>query len=83
MTGVPPVAVAAVGRPAAHLVPWVRRYLGYRYEGFAPGVYLGAPSRHLTVVISLGAPTRMAAMPDPRQAPGASVQAALAAREAG
>ncbi|MGH3342392.1 MAG: hypothetical protein ACRDPK_05800 [Carbonactinosporaceae bacterium] len=65
MTGLTPVVDAAVGRPAVHLAPWVRRYLGYRYEGFPPGVHLGLPSRHLTVVISLGAPTRLAALPPP------------------
>jgi AraC-like DNA-binding protein len=58
-------------RPPAHLAPLVERYVGYRYEGMPPGTHLGLPSRHLTVVISLGTPTRTARMPDPRQAPAA------------
>lgn len=55
---------AAVGRPADHLVALVRSYIGYRYEGFAPGSHLGLPSRDLTIVISLGDPIHLAAMPD-------------------
>lgn len=60
-----------VVRPAAPLRRHVRRYVGYRLEGFAPGTHLGLPSRHLTVVISLGDPTRITEMPEPGQAPGA------------
>jgi len=60
-----------VVRPAAPLRRHVRRYVGYRLEGFAPGTHLGLPSRHLTVVLSLGDPTRITAMPEPGQAPGA------------
>jgi AraC-like DNA-binding protein len=56
--------------PAAPLRRYVRRYVGYRLEGFAPGTHLGLPSRHLTVVISLGDPTRLTEMPEPGQAPG-------------
>jgi AraC-like DNA-binding protein len=66
-----PVIDAAVGRPGPRLRGLVRRYVGYRYEGFPPGVHLGLPSRHLTVVIGLGVPTRLGAMPDPAQAPAA------------
>lgn len=53
-------ADAAVRTPAAALRPLVGRYVGYRYEGFAPCVHLGLPSRALTVVISLDAPLRLA-----------------------
>jgi AraC-like DNA-binding protein len=60
-----------VVRPAAPLRRYVRRYVGYGLEGFAPGTHLGLPSRHLTVVLSLGDPTRITEMPDPRQPPGA------------
>jgi AraC-like DNA-binding protein len=56
-------------RPPAHLAPLVERYVGYRYEGVPAGTHLGLPSRHLTVVISLGPPTRLARMADPAQAP--------------
>jgi len=64
-------AEAVVGRPAPALVASVRRYVGYRLTGVPPGVHLGLPSRHLTVVLSLAGPVRMAAMPDPAQAPAA------------
>ncbi|GAA4614380.1 AraC family transcriptional regulator [Actinoallomurus liliacearum] len=45
-------------RPPARLAAAVARCVGYRYEGFPAGTHLGLPSRHLTVVLSLGAPTR-------------------------
>jgi AraC-like DNA-binding protein len=61
---------SAVGVPAAPLAAFVRGYHGYHYRGFTPGIHLGLPSRDLTVVVSLGSPTRLAAMPDPNQAPG-------------
>lgn len=64
-----PVAEAAIGRPDRALRPFVERYLGYRREGFAPGVHQGLPSRHVTVIISFGAPVDVAAMPDPAQRP--------------
>jgi AraC-like DNA-binding protein len=54
------VADAAVGRPAAALRPFVRRYMGYHYAGFPPGLHLGLPSPHLTIVISLADPTWVA-----------------------
>jgi len=67
-----PVSVEAVaGVPAPALAGSVRRYIGYRLTGVPPGVHLGLPSRHLTVVLSLAGPVRMAAMPDPAQAPAA------------
>jgi AraC-like DNA-binding protein len=47
-------------RPPAHLAPLVARYSGYRYEGLPPGAHRGLPSPYLTVVISLGEPTRAA-----------------------
>jgi AraC-like DNA-binding protein len=49
----------------------VARWTGYRYDGLTPGSHLGLPSPALTVVISLGEPTALAATPDPRQGPGA------------
>lgn len=69
MAGSEVVAETVAVRPGAGVAPFVRRYVGYRYAGFAPGTHLGLPSRHLTVVISLGAPNRTVAMPDPRQPP--------------
>lgn len=38
------------------LAPLVPRCIGYRYEGFAPGIHRGLPSPSVTLVISLGAP---------------------------
>lgn len=71
MAGSDVMGETVAARPGAGLAPLVERYVGYRYAGFAPGTHLGLPSRHLTVVISLGAPTRTVAMPDPRQPPAA------------
>ena len=45
-----------VGVPAPRLRPFVDHYVGYRYEGFAPGVHAGLPSRHLTLIVSLAEP---------------------------
>jgi AraC-like DNA-binding protein len=61
---------AVTGTPAPRLAGLVRRYCGYRYLGFPAGTHLGLPSPDLTVVLSLGPPTRLAAMPDAGQAPG-------------
>jgi AraC-like DNA-binding protein len=47
-------------RPPARLAPLVARCSGYRYEGLPPGVHRGLPSPYLTVVFSLGKPTRTA-----------------------
>ncbi|MGI5231597.1 helix-turn-helix domain-containing protein [Actinoallomurus sp. CA-142502] len=44
--------------PPARLAPLVAHYSGYRYEGLPPGTHRGLPSPYLTVVLSLGAPTR-------------------------
>lgn len=44
--------------PPARLAPLVARYSGYRYEGLPPGTHRGLPSQYLTVVLSLGKPTR-------------------------
>ena len=69
MSNPAPVMEGAEVRPPAQLASLVARYVGYRCQGIPPGTHLGLPSRHLTVVVSLGAPTRTLRMPDPRQAP--------------
>lgn len=46
--------------PAVPLRPFVTRCLGYRYEGFEPGIHLGMPGRTLTVIISFDAPLTLA-----------------------
>jgi AraC-like DNA-binding protein len=70
----PPVNESAIGRPAPPLRPFVDRYIGYRQEGFAPGLHRGLPSRHLTFIVSLADPVEIAGMPDAAQRP-ASYQA--------
>jgi AraC-like DNA-binding protein len=71
------VADSLTALPAPELRCLVSSYSGSRLEGFAPGTHRGLPSRHLTVVISLDAPLRVAAVPDRSQAGGSF--AALAA----
>ena len=56
-----PLVDTAVALPAGPLRAYVRRYCGYRMTGFAPGRHLGLPSRHLTVVITIDQPLRVAA----------------------
>jgi AraC-like DNA-binding protein len=64
-----PVVEQASRRPDPALAAFVGRYVGYRLEGFAPGMHAGLPSRHLTLVVSLDSPVDIAAMPDPGQRP--------------
>lgn len=54
----------ALALPSRRLAPLVRRYVGYRYRGLQPGSHRGLPSTELTAVLSLSAPTRVAAMPE-------------------
>jgi AraC-like DNA-binding protein len=68
---VAPVNESTIGRPAPPLRPFVDRYIGYRQEGFPPGVHRGLPSRHLTFIISLADPVDIAGMPDAAQRPAA------------
>lgn len=49
----------AVAAPHPRLAALVDRYVGYRFEGFAPGTHLGPPSGNLVVGMSLAAPTRI------------------------
>ena len=56
-------------RPGLGLAPYVERYVGYRVEGFPPGVHRGLPSRHLTFIVSLDRPVEMLATPDPGRPP--------------
>jgi AraC-like DNA-binding protein len=41
----------------------LHRYIAYHHEGMEPGTHLGLPSPSITVVLSVGAPTQMIAMP--------------------
>ncbi len=57
---VPAVIDTAERRPAQRLRPYISRYAGFRIEGVAPGVTHGLPSRHVTLMIGLGAPFNIA-----------------------
>lgn len=56
-------------RPAPGLRPLIDSYVGYRTEGLAAGIHRGLPSRHLTVIVSIGEPIDVVAQTDPCQAP--------------
>ncbi len=55
-------------RPAPALQQLIDSYIGYRVAG--AGVHRGLPSRHLTLIASIGEPIDVVAQTDPRQAPG-------------
>jgi AraC-like DNA-binding protein len=55
-------------RPAPALAPFVERYIGYRLEGFPPGLHRGLPSRHLTFIVSIGPEIDVVVQTDPAQA---------------
>jgi AraC-like DNA-binding protein len=55
-------------RPAPALRPLIDSYVGYRMAG-GPEVHRGLPSRHLTLIVSIGEPIDVVAQTDPRQAP--------------
>jgi AraC-like DNA-binding protein len=56
-------------RPAPVLQPLIDAYVGYRTTGLPTGVHRGLPSRHLTLIVSIGDPIDVVAQTDPRQAP--------------
>jgi AraC-like DNA-binding protein len=57
-------------RPAAALASVVDRYVGYRLLGFPAGLHRGLPSRHLTLIVSIGPSIDVVVQTDPAQAPG-------------
>ena len=63
MSIITPVSETVVQRPSVRLVPYIQRYLGYRYAGFAPGLHRGLPSRNITFIISLDRPVEMQLAP--------------------
>lgn len=69
MTG--QVSEVSTAAPAGPLAGLVTSYSGSRVEGLPPGRHLGLPSPQLGLVIALGDPVRIAAMPDRARAPGA------------
>ena len=56
-------------RPARPLAALIERYVGYRMTGFPASVHRGLPSRHLTLIVSIGPEIDVVAQTDPRQAP--------------
>jgi AraC-like DNA-binding protein len=56
-------------RPAPALSNIIERYLGYRITGYPPGLHRGLPSRHMTLIVSIGDPIDVVAQTDPGQAP--------------
>ncbi len=56
-------------RPAPLLRPLIDAYVGYRVSGYPAGVHRGLPSRHLTLIASIGDPIDVVAHTDPRQRP--------------
>jgi AraC-like DNA-binding protein len=56
-------------RPAPVLAPLVDRYIGYRLSGFEAGVHRGLPSRHMTLIVSIGPEVDVIGQTDPAQAP--------------
>lgn len=55
--------------PAISVQLFIDRYVGYQLDGFEPGVHRGLPSRHMTFIVSIGAPIDVLAHTDPAQAP--------------
>lgn len=58
-----------VGRPGPRVRPLVERYVGYRLAGPEPAVHRGLPSRHLTFLVSVGAPIDVVRQSSAAQAP--------------
>jgi AraC-like DNA-binding protein len=56
-------------RPAPVLASLVDRYVGYRLLGFGAGLHRGLPSRHMTLIVSIGPEIDVVAQTDLRQAP--------------
>jgi AraC-like DNA-binding protein len=57
-----------IRRPAPQLRPYVDQYAGYRLDGVPDAVHRGLPSRHLTMIVSIGEPIHVLAQPDGAQA---------------
>lgn len=64
-----PQATWVTRRPAPVLAPLIERYVGYRMTGFSAGVHRGLPSRHLTLIVSIGSAIDVVSQTNPAQAP--------------
>lgn len=60
----------AVGLPASALRVFVSHYAGFCARDLAPGTHAGLPSRHVHLIISLGAPIEILQMPHSIQRAG-------------
>ena len=60
----------AAARPGPALRGLVGGYHGFRVAGLPPGRHLGLPAPQLGLVIALGDPVHLAAMPDPARPAG-------------
>ena len=58
-----PTAEEVVAAPHPRLRPFVAEYVGYRLSGFAPGTYVGLPSRWITFVVALDGPVDVSSDP--------------------
>ena len=64
-----PVVDWATRAPAGPLRGLVDGYVGYRVTGFPAGIHRGLPSRHMTFIVSIGAPIVVRAQTNPAQHP--------------
>ena len=64
-----PRAEGVTALPAPALRPFVERYAGYRLTDFPPGIHRGLPSRHMTLIVSIGEAIEVVEQTDPRQGP--------------
>lgn len=55
--------------PAPGLRHLIDGYLGYRMSGLSPGLHRGLPSRHLTLIVSIGPAIDVVTQTSPGQAP--------------
>lgn len=58
-----------LGRPAPALRPLIDGYVGYHATAQAPAIHRGLPSRHLTLIASIGDPIDVVAQTDRAQRP--------------
>lgn len=59
-----PLLEAASTVPRGPLAPFVAREIGYRMNGFEPGVHVGLPSTSLTFILSFDQPLELSVLPD-------------------
>jgi AraC-like DNA-binding protein len=65
-----PCSRSAVSLPTPALRPFVSHYAGFCARDLTPGTHAGLPSRHVHLIISLGAPVEILRMPNSNQRSG-------------